>query len=102
MRFPCVQKNRIFLKNPVFLKNFMPEKIMFQINGELVLYRFPIEKTLISRQKEVFVCSKNRIFLKNPVFPKNLCFRSMANWYHTDSPLKICFVLIPAVFGSGG
>ncbi|MEZ4527282.1 MAG: hypothetical protein R2941_15295 [Desulfobacterales bacterium] len=29
-------KNRIFPKNPVFLKNFMPEQLMFQINGELV------------------------------------------------------------------
>ncbi len=29
-------KNRIFPKNPVFVKNFMPEKLMFQINGEPV------------------------------------------------------------------
>ncbi|MEZ4526328.1 MAG: hypothetical protein R2941_10445, partial [Desulfobacterales bacterium] len=26
-------------------------------------------------------------FRKNPVFLKNLCFRSMANWYNTDSLL---------------
>ena len=32
-------KNRIFPKNPVFVKNFMPEKLMFQINGEPVLQR---------------------------------------------------------------
>ena len=30
-------KNRIFRKNPVFLKRFMPEKFMFQISGELIL-----------------------------------------------------------------
>ncbi len=33
--FVC-SKNRIFPKNPVFLKNVMPEKFVFQINGELV------------------------------------------------------------------
>ncbi len=35
------------------------------------LYRFSIEKILISRQKEFSVYSKNRIFLKNPVFLNN-------------------------------
>ena len=33
--FVC-SRNRIFPKNPVFLKNFMPEKPVFQINGESV------------------------------------------------------------------